>query len=427
MNEMGSGENFNDEFECSECDFKCKNEIDMLHSAIHQCSNNTIEDVLHFGTCSTFIEDDSKEDYSVVNLQTKFSSQKETVSCNRLTDTPEMNDIGAYDYRVKIGTNLCEGISKTEMHHESEIENKRIKLEDIDIKEEIFPNYDNHQIDEYVNIHQDQDSLESMPYKIRHSIHSAPNNVNISTEDANLSDKTIAENYGSSSCQSEPSHDLSLPIDSQGLTCYKRPNIHRSNTEVEIDNTGIYIPHGWNRKVYLRTTLCNGIVRPKYYCFYYTETGKKLHSMKGAYEYADKKYLPDVDIAKLNFSPKNNMKKVKKASEIEVKINNTGKYIPEGWQRKLYKFTNGVNEDWYVVRYVSPLGKSFCSKTQVLDYVEKFQLFESNGIMELINVNKMDFSSKITQRITTLEPELEKKNSFLGTFLNFLQNNAKVV
>ena len=48
MNNENSDENYDDEFECSECDFKCLSEDDMIeHSAIH-----TESDPLSDVTCN---------------------------------------------------------------------------------------------------------------------------------------------------------------------------------------------------------------------------------------------------------------------------------------------------------------------------------------------------------------------------------------
>ncbi|CAL4065651.1 unnamed protein product [Meganyctiphanes norvegica] len=312
-------------------------------------------------------------------------------------------------------------------------------------------------------------------------MHSAYNNVNISTEDGNFSTKTFVEDSESISCHSDPLQNyMSLTNTSQGLPPHKRSHEHNTSTiEVEIDNTGIYIPPGWNRKVYMRTTICKGQLR--YDCYYYTESGKQIRSKKDAYKYANKKHLLDVDIEKLNFTVsqttmkpdrptlivyldntgiyipegwqrkiyhngqktyhvkyinaegrrfacksdvayayKSNVDSIKEnqidveemdfsrgiksqlslnshmkhrnsLGKIEIKVDNTGKYIPIGWQRKAYKFTQGGLKGRHTVRYITPLGKNLCSKKLVSEYIEKL---ESNGIMQHIDVDKMDFSWK---------------------------------
>ncbi|CAL4066712.1 unnamed protein product [Meganyctiphanes norvegica] len=496
MNEVDSSENCDDEFECSDCDFKCTSETAIMqHSVIHQCPNNTNDDVLHIIPYGKYIGEDSKEGDTVVNVQAKFSSEKVILSCDTLTDRPKSNYIEAYKCIVKREPSAFEVLSTTKMLCESDIENK-IKVEDldIDIKQESCPNYSSHQINEFVNNHKDQDSLGSMQYKkehiyVRESMQSDYNNVNISTEDGNLSAKTIVGESGSLSSQKDPSiNDMSLTNSSKGLPPHERPHGHKSSIEVEIDNTGIYIPSGWDRKVYMRTTLADkGQLR--YDCYYYTESGKQIRSKKIAYEYANKDQWANVDIEKLNYSisqktikpdqptlevdldntgiyiPEGWQRKVYyngqrmyhvnylnaegrrfgcksdvysyisnsdsiKESQIvaekmdfsrgiksqlslkhrntldkievkfdttlgkkEVKVDNTGKYIPDGWQRKAYRFTQGgfKRRNKSTIMYISPLGKHLCSKEHVLEYIEKL---ESNGIMELINVDKMDFWSK---------------------------------
>merc|ERR1712098_323507 len=74
---------------------------------------------------------------------------------------------------------------------------------------------------------------------------------------------------------------------------------------------------------------------------------------------------------------------------IEVDVDNFGKYIPEGWQRKLYKYTRGVLEGRFVIRYISPYGKVLYNKKHVSKYIK---LLESEGITELVKVENMDFS-----------------------------------
>ncbi|CAL4251406.1 unnamed protein product [Meganyctiphanes norvegica] len=395
---MGSGENCDDEFECSECDFKCTSEIDIKqHSAIHHFPIKANEYALNINPYGTGIEYDSRED-NVVNLQSTFSNGNKMLSCSSLADTPETNVLETYKYKVKVETSLFEDISTTEIRQESEIGNKKIKLEDIDIKEEIFPNYADHQINKFANIHRDQDflGLGSIPSKNKlingmELMHSAPKNVNISTNTGHMSAKTIAEESGassssssssSSSCQSEPSHGgMSLTIDSQCLPPCKRPIGHRASFEVEIDNnTSLYIPPGWSRKLFLRTNPCKGQLR--YDCYYYTESGKRLNSKTDAYEYANKKYLPDVDIEKRKFSASQTTIKPDQLL-FEVDLDNTGIYIPEGWQRKQYL----CRIKMFHIRYLNEEGKRFRCKADVYAY-----LSHSDRITEKqIDVEEMDF------------------------------------
>ncbi|CAL4120935.1 unnamed protein product [Meganyctiphanes norvegica] len=329
MNEMGSGENCDDEFECSDCDFKCTSEIDIIqHSATHQCPYEVNEDVLNSCPYGTGIEYNSNEG-DTVNLRGKFSIEKEMVSCNNLADTPETYEPSSFEV-----------ISTNRLLHESETGSKKIKLEDIDmdIKQENCLDYSSHQINEYVNIHhdhQDQDPLGSMPFKNEHIHLRESMYSNISTEDGHLSGETIVDESESLSLERDPlSNDMSLTNSSKGLSPHKRPHDHKSSIEIEIDNTGIYIPPGWERKLYMRTTLCKGQLR--YDCHYYTESGKQIRSKKYAYEYANKKHLANVDIEKLNFSVSQTTMKPDQPT-LEVDLDNTGIYIPKGWQRKIYQ------------------------------------------------------------------------------------------
>ena len=46
---MNTSENGEDEFECSECDYKCSSENDIIeHSAVHQYPSNYIRRALHW-------------------------------------------------------------------------------------------------------------------------------------------------------------------------------------------------------------------------------------------------------------------------------------------------------------------------------------------------------------------------------------------
>ncbi|CAL4062007.1 unnamed protein product, partial [Meganyctiphanes norvegica] len=398
MNDMGSDENCDDEFECSECDFKCTSEIDIIqHSAMHQYPSNANDDVLHNSAYDTYNEGGSKEDDPVATLQAKVYSDKEIVACNRLAETSEINALDPYKFKVKREQSSHEVISTTKIIHESEIGNKIIKLEDMDIKQEFCPNYSSNLINEYGNIHLDQDSLGigSMPSKNRliygrESMHFAYNNVNISTEDESLSDKTIVE-YGSIFSQRDPLHiDMSLTNSSQSLPPHKTPHGHKSSIEVEIDNTGVYIPPGWDRKVYMRPTLNNGQL--KYDCYYYTESGKQICSKKFAYEYcSNKKHLENIDIEKLNFSVSKTTMKPDQPT-LEVDLDNTGIYIPKGWQRKIYH--NG--QQMYNVNYINAEGIRFGCKS----YVYAYQSNSDSNKEKQIDVEELDFSRGIRSRLS---------------------------
>ncbi|CAL4195372.1 unnamed protein product [Meganyctiphanes norvegica] len=408
MNEMGSesDENCDDEFECSECDFKCTNEIDIIqHSAMHQSTSNNTVDISNSILYGTYIEDESNENDTVFTLQTNVSSGKEIVSGSRFAEeTSEINALDPSKYKLKREPSSHEVISTTKMLHESEIGNRRIKLEDmdIDIKQESCPDSSSHQINEFVNIHnhREQDSLVLMPYKkehiyVRESMHSAYDNVNISTEHGTFRAQTFVEDSGSISCHSDPLHkDISLTNTSQRLPPHKRLHEHKASIEVEIDNTGIYIPPGWKRKVFMKTTLCKGQLR--YDCFYYTDLGKQIRCERDAYKYANKKHLSEEDIGKLNFTVSQTTMKPDQPI-LEVDLDNTGIYIPEGWQRKIYH--NG--QKIYHVNYLNAEGRRFWGKSDIYAYISN-----SNSIKEnQIDVEDMDFSRGI-------KCQLSLKNKF---------------
>ncbi|CAL4247631.1 unnamed protein product, partial [Meganyctiphanes norvegica] len=367
------------------------------HSAIHQCHNNANEDVLTISPNVTGIEDDSKE-------SAKVSCEKEMLSHNRLEETPGIKDLGIYTFNVKREPSSFEDIPTTEMHHKGDFGNKNIKLEgiDIDVKQEISP-YRSHQLNKHGNIYQDQD-LGSMPSKTRiidgkETIQSVYNNVNVYTEDGILSGKTIVDDTGSLSCQSKPPHnDLSITIDSNGLPpkIYKRAfarHTSPASIEVEVDNTGFYIPSGWKRKMFLRTTLYYGKIR--YDCFYYTESGKMLRSKNEAYEYAKyagKKHFAGVDISKLNFSITKTPIKPNQPT-LQLHLDNTEVYIPEGWQRKIYMSTKSNGHTLNQINYLNAEGKRFGCKDDVYLYLSHSDIIKEKQI----DVEKMDFSRSGTK------------------------------
>ncbi|CAL4089467.1 unnamed protein product [Meganyctiphanes norvegica] len=284
MNEMGSDENYYG-FECSECDFKCTSEIDIIqHSTIHQYSNNTND--------------------SLSNIYIS------------LYDTSENNDLGAYKK---------------------------------------------------------------------------------STRDGHLNAKTIIDESGSLSCQSEPSqNNMGLTNSSQVPLPHKRSytprktptrgrSSGRTNSEVEVDNTGIYIPPGWKRKVFMRSSLTKGLIT--YDCYYYSESGKNFRSKKDAYEYASKNHLTGVDFAKLNFTVSQITSKTDQTT-FELDLDNSNIYIPEGWQRKVCMTTISNGQKKYHINYLNPEGEHFGCKSDVYTYLSHSGSIEENQF----DVEKMDFS-----------------------------------
>ncbi|CAL4086372.1 unnamed protein product [Meganyctiphanes norvegica] len=169
MHEMTSTENYDDEFECSECDFKCTSEFDIMqHSTMHQCPNNTNDDLLNINPSGKLIKVEPNEYDTIVNLQTNFNSEEEIVSCTTLADTPEINGLGNYKYKVKRESNSLKVVSTTEIHNEIDIGNKMIKIENIDIKQENFPIVASHQINEKI-INSNQNLVSLMPSENIHN------------------------------------------------------------------------------------------------------------------------------------------------------------------------------------------------------------------------------------------------------------------
>ncbi|CAL4123601.1 unnamed protein product [Meganyctiphanes norvegica] len=144
MNEMSSDEN-DDEFECSECDFKCKSENNIMqHNTIHPYTNDGVLDISRHGK---FIKDDPDKNDTVVKLQAKLSSEEEIVSCTKLADSPKNNE-----NKVKTEPISLKVVSTTEVLNENEIGNNIIKLEDIDIKQEDISNVSSCQINDSFNV-----------------------------------------------------------------------------------------------------------------------------------------------------------------------------------------------------------------------------------------------------------------------------------
>ncbi|CAL4086368.1 unnamed protein product, partial [Meganyctiphanes norvegica] len=394
MNEMSSDENNDDEFECSECDYRCTSEIDIMqHSTVHQSPNTINDDVLDISPYGNFVKDEPNVNDTVrVNLQAKFNSEEEIVSCTKQADTPEIKDIGTYKYKVKRDSNS----STTEVDNRNEIGNKIIKLEDIDIKQENLPNCSSHQINEYEFIHRDQYSLSLNPSK------TIPINGRHKAYDENLytEDDAAVDESESLLNQSEPSqNDMGLTNSSHGLPpnkiCHVRISSSRcARIEVEAENTGIYIPPGWKRKVYMSTNPIRGIMRFK--CFYFTGFGICIRSKKMAYAYyADKDNLSDIDIAKLNFSTRKSKLKMDQIT-LEVDLDNTGIYIPDGWQRKVYVSTSSHGQKMYHVNYFNLEGKRFGCKSDVNSYIS-----HSDNIKEKqIDVKEMNFSWRTRNRFS---------------------------
>lgn len=216
------------------------------------------------------------------------------------------------------------------------------------------------------------------------SKHTAYNNMNVFSEEK-IIDVSKTSSYGG-----KPSHnDLVLPNSSQGQ---KLPGSKRlcSRIEIEVDNKGIYIPPGWERKIFMRANQVEG--KRNFDCSYFTELNMRIHCKKAAVDYLLKNPSVNVDVNELNFSIKGHdslLSHRKPDSLLEIKGDNTEKYIPDGWQRKIYKYTMGIKKGKHVVSYISPLGNELTNKSHVEGYLE---VLKRKGIKELIEVEKMDFS-----------------------------------
>ncbi|CAL4086374.1 unnamed protein product, partial [Meganyctiphanes norvegica] len=397
MNEMITDENYEDEFECSECDYKCTSENDIMqHSLIHQCPNTSNDDVLDISCYGKYIKDEPNE-HETVNLQSKFNSEEAIVSCTKLTDMSKINDLGTYKYKVKRESNSCKVLSTTELHNEIEIGNNRIKLEDIDIdiKQENLPYFSFQKINDYEFIHAYQNSslMPSKNYRQFNGRKTRPSayNMNIYTEDGIGGE---AESFLKQSKSSQ--NDIGLTNFSQSLSphkrhCVRKSRVRKASIEVEVDNTNIYIPPGWKRKVFMRTSPVNNQIR--YDCYYYTELGKYIRSKKEAYKYADEGNLMEIDVAKLNFSISQTV--MTDQINLEVDLDNTEIYIPEGWKRKIYSKTRSNGKIYYHVNYLNSEGKRFGCISDVYSYVS-----HSDNIEDMqIDVEAMDFSHGIRNRL----------------------------
>ncbi|CAL4145478.1 unnamed protein product, partial [Meganyctiphanes norvegica] len=360
-NQLSSEVESNDEFECSECDFKCLIEIDMIeHSVLHQFPNKTVDDISSTIPGVSFIETVSKENYEFDNLGAKSNSEKETEPYKRLTDKPKINDLETYKSIVKTEPSLYKEISTAGNYCKNEFEETEIYFEEsdhINIKHEAISYFSPHKNNEQVDFQQAKSSLGL--------IHSNTEHIN--------GKRGIRHSY------------------SQKISSYSR----LTPFEVEVDNTGIYIPPGWMRKGFKRARWHKP--QRKYDCYYFTESGKRITRKQEAYDYLIKNPCADVDIGKLSFSIQTimNPERIvqKQRVEIEVNVNNTGIYIPPGWKRKVYKIDRqskfeGKKID-YFCNYLTESGKKIKGKKGAEDYLIKNPCAD-------VNIEKLNF--RIHQR-----------------------------
>ncbi|CAL4117508.1 unnamed protein product [Meganyctiphanes norvegica] len=175
--------------------------------------------------------------------------------------------------------------------------------------------------------------------------------------------------------------------------------------EVVIDNTGIYIPDGWQRKVY---QISKGEHKGSYKVGYISPFGNTLYSAGNIRQHIEWLKCNDitlsVDVDELDFSttphnlPKVSKKDCKKShfakvaarKRTEIEVDNTEIYIPEGWQRKVFRYTNGPNKGKHIVSYTSQFDKVLYSKRQAIEYVAEL---EKMGCYLSVDAQKLSFSA----------------------------------
>ncbi|CAL4081158.1 unnamed protein product [Meganyctiphanes norvegica] len=100
--------------------------------------------------------------------------------------------------------------------------------------------------------------------------------------------------------------------------------------------------------------------------------------------------IPVSKIQNAESTPKKRRTAMDLARIIEIEIDNTDKYIPNGWERKVFQHIKGNQKGKYFVKFISLTGKSFTYKAAVSKYIEKLK---SDGITESIEIEKMEFGS----------------------------------
>ncbi|CAL4095040.1 unnamed protein product [Meganyctiphanes norvegica] len=352
MNNTGHDGHGNDEFECSECDFKCSSENDIIkHSIIHKCPTNSI------------------------------GHPKAIESCITMKYEPDESD-NYHRFVEKIEPFSFEEIAANETY-ENEAGNKKLKVENMHIEPTFIPDQSYFQLNKHNNIHYEKYGNKKL--------HSEYNSANIFTTDGILKTTNNCDISGSLSNLSEPSQNSHGFLNSsQGLTPWEITSARTHRIEVEVDNTDIYIPSGWTRKLYMRTGPYNGH-RIKYDCCYFTELGNKIRRKENAHDYLIKNTsaIEKIDIDKLNFSSIQRMNiDQPNQARLEVDVDNTGIYIPDGWQRKINMSKIPNAEIKYRIIYISPEGKRFWCKPEVY-----LHIFRSNRSKDkYIDLEKMNFT-----------------------------------
>ncbi|CAL4066022.1 unnamed protein product [Meganyctiphanes norvegica] len=369
-----------DEFECSECDFKCSGESDMIqHSAIHQYVHSTANSITNVFTTDNTIENDSIVNNNVASLQTKLNNiKREECTTTSYERKSEINNLQIYEsiYEAIVERDSCSLAKK------SKVESPQYN--------DISPHFSPHQINGDNKVNQAQTSRGLMP-QFQNSIIPVLiifNTDNIDGREETLSvhdNVNISRNNGvvGGNIPFLPSqNDLRFKTSSESLPSRERKFECMTHTvEVEVDNTDKYIPPGWRRKVYLRNTLFEGAL--KYDLFYFTEMGDRICMKKDAYDHVIENPFANIDTEQLDFS----IRQIKRDPFHEILVldnNNPAIYIPDGWQRKLTMSTNSNNEKQYHITYLNSKGKKFGCKSEVYSYYHIKDKY--------IDIEKLNFS-----------------------------------
>ncbi|CAL4095038.1 unnamed protein product [Meganyctiphanes norvegica] len=532
MNNTDYDENDNDGFECSECDFKCSSENDIIeHSAIHKCQNNVIDSLLDI------IENDSVEIETAVGFLSKFNSKNEIESCSSFTDPPDIitysssidneykdiditgnildnlntkqtiksgirvkyvPDSNGHDNKPVVKTESCflEEISTDETYHENENVNKKLKVENIQIEHKFISDHSPFHQNEHDIIQPDQNSNNCDKYG-NEKLHSECDNVNIFTTNGILSKTNNGDFSGSLSCYNHIEKDkefgtvfsnifdvrtlgnrlylcrLCSYINKSKIDAYSHITEHIQDLYNKLPPT-TDLPNKYN---YFVCTACHGKImrRNDIQVHIQTHSTKQISgTVVGVRcEYIDRKHVKKIlhccevcDFASIKYIDiyrhlrVHNLEEINAAdrdkynehtNEIDenllssfhkdeisgdndninnqdipaskiytgrsyikyrgrlqaMEVDNTGKYIPNGWQRKVFRHIGGKLSGDCTVRYISPFGQTLYTAAQVPEYIE---WLESQDIMEPIDVEKFDFSwSSHNLPIITLPTNKEKE------------------
>ncbi|CAL4186754.1 unnamed protein product [Meganyctiphanes norvegica] len=408
MHTLGYNECDTDEFECSECDFKCSSEMDIIkHSDTHQYCNNAIAGTLtNIPNCDN-IQNDFKEFETADNFMTKFNYENEKETSKILKDTTEIcdNDLNTYIPVVKREPCSFENVYTDDTYHKSGIGNKKLKVENLEIEHNDIPYVSPLQINQHDNFHSVQNSLDLIQSnnKINYGkdkpqpVH---NKLNIGTINGILDTKNNVDVSGSLSCQNEPpQNDLNSSGRDHSFLTKKSYNIRKKIKPI-LDNTGIYIPEGWQR-ILKRMKKTKGM--RAHAINYITPDGKVLCDKAMVYSYlSHSNRIKDkyVDVEKMNFSLK------RPRTRMPV-LDNTGIYIPEGWQRKLH-IKNNVTQK-HSIYYVSPDGKRINGKCHLYKYFSHLNREKE----KCVDVEKLNFYSGIQSSSTNKCHSNPKKGKYI--------------